>query len=311
MQNGLSRSSLPISEQETQCAKKGVYVYVKSMSLICCLKIYSVIYVIYRFWHNRDRKERISKYWKLYVLIQLQWFSRQSWRLTQKLLNKDILHLGWSHHCKNSTIVITTWLTAITYSYLKWQLIFYFSSRFVSLLYHCQDFYMTWLYIWATRWMSYKNCLPFVSTPGFLSDSCCSSFLVFLCYPVLSSVLWCALRCSHINDAPFVFTSCCMYDEWRLILCICVCMRIMAYNTHSMYICNIVDVILKHMGSTRGLCWGPFCSSFWCSGFFGFVFLLFCGVFCLYSSGLLYTHCLQCLWINQSSLPLRISLMFI
>jgi hypothetical protein len=34
MQNELSRSSLPISEQETQFAKKGVYVYVKSMSLV-------------------------------------------------------------------------------------------------------------------------------------------------------------------------------------------------------------------------------------------------------------------------------------
>jgi hypothetical protein len=94
----------------------------------------------------------------------------------QKLLNKAILLLGWSHHCKNSTIVITTWLTAMAYSYLKWQWIFYFLSRFVSLLYHCQDFYMTWLYIWATRWMSYENFLPFVSTTGFLSDSCCSSF---------------------------------------------------------------------------------------------------------------------------------------
>ena len=59
--------------------------------------------------------------------------------------------------------------------------------------------------------------------------------LVFLCCPVLSSVLWCALRCSHINDAPFVFTSCCMYDEWYRIFYICVCMRIMAFNTHSLY----------------------------------------------------------------------------
>ena len=41
--------------------------------------------------------------------------------------------------------------------------------------------------------MSYKNCLPFVSAPGFLSDSCCSSFY-FFCV-VLYLAPCCDVRC--------------------------------------------------------------------------------------------------------------------
>jgi hypothetical protein len=98
-----------------------------------------------------------------------------------------------------------------------------------------------------------------------------------------------------------------IYIECVLYAIIRIHTHIHKIRRHSSYIQQEV----KTNGASFILCWGPFCSSFWCSGFFGFVFLLFWGVFCLYSSGLLYTHCLQCLWINQSSLPLRISLMFI
>ena len=43
--------------------------------------------------------------------------------------NKVTLLLGWSHRYKNSTVVITIWLTVTKYPYLKWQWIFYFLHR--------------------------------------------------------------------------------------------------------------------------------------------------------------------------------------
>ena len=92
-----------------------------------------------------------------------------------------------------------------------------------SFLYHCQDFYRTWLYICVTRWVSYKkrNCLPFASTwlhPQVLVRSvffvcllfvfgflCCHS----MCLYILSSMLWCSLRFPQKNDVRFVFV-------WRI-----------------------------------------------------------------------------------------------
>ena len=64
---------------------------------------------------------------------------------------------GWSHRYKNDTVDITTWLTVPKYQYLKWQWIFYTSYLYFSFLYHCQDFYQTWLYISVTQWVSYKK----------------------------------------------------------------------------------------------------------------------------------------------------------
>ena len=43
--------------------------------------------------------------------------------------NKATLLLGWSHHYKNYTVVITIWLTVMKYPYLKWQWNFYFLKQ--------------------------------------------------------------------------------------------------------------------------------------------------------------------------------------
>jgi len=65
------------------------------------------------------------------------------------------------------------------------------------------------------------------SPPFFLVGSVLPIFLVFcvvlLCVYVLSSVLWCPLRCSHINYARFVFTTRCLYGVHVFFtLCVCV-----------------------------------------------------------------------------------------
>ena len=56
-----------------------------------------------------------------------------------------------------SLLYITIWFTVTMYPYLKWPWILYFLRRFFSFLYHCQYFYQTWLYIWATQWVSYMK----------------------------------------------------------------------------------------------------------------------------------------------------------
>jgi hypothetical protein len=66
-----------------------------------------------------------------------------------------------------------------------------------SFLYHCQDFYRTWLYIWVTRWVASKKqelIIPRVHPRVFGGVSGAHRFNL-LCCPimcpyVLSSVLW-------------------------------------------------------------------------------------------------------------------------
>ena len=106
---------------------------------------------MYQFWYNRELRESENIEHFMFSSNYNDFLDKAE-VLTQKLLKQAYV----AHHYKTSTVVITTKLSTITYSYLKWQWIFYFLSRFVCLLYHCQDFYMTWLYIWVTRWMSYK-----------------------------------------------------------------------------------------------------------------------------------------------------------
>ena len=85
-------------------------------------------------------------------------------------------------------------------------------SQMFSFLYHCQDYYRTWLYIWVTRRLSYKELLTFreylsshpdfgeVSAAYSFSFLCCVfCFFVFvlcLVYPMLSVSL----------DCPFLIT---------------------------------------------------------------------------------------------------------
>ena len=70
-----------------------------------------------------------------------------------------------------------------------------------SFLYHCQDFYRTWLYIWVTRRVSSKKqeLLTLLVHPRIFGGVSVAHLFNFLCCPimclyVLSSVLWCPLR---------------------------------------------------------------------------------------------------------------------
>jgi hypothetical protein len=84
-----------------------------------------------------------------------------------------------------------------------------------SFLYHCQYFYLTWLYIWVTRRVSYKKQELFTRVhPRFVGGIRVANLFICLCCPslrlyVLSSVLWHPLWCPHQNDVRFVFTSSC------------------------------------------------------------------------------------------------------
>ena len=87
---------------------------------------------------------------------------------------------NWSHRYRNSTVVITIWLTITKYPYLNWQWIFSFLPRvylssitdktFIGLDYTCEQ---NGGYLKRSR-----NCLPFASTwvhRRFLWAPCCSS----------------------------------------------------------------------------------------------------------------------------------------
>ena len=102
----------------------------------------------------------------------------------------------------------------------------------LSLRYHCQYLYRTWLYIWVTRRVSNKkqdllalrehmSSPPVVRDAHLFSGLCCP----IICLYVLSSVLWCPLRFLHINDVWFVFTSSCLWDGSSPIYVICSCLR--------------------------------------------------------------------------------------
>jgi hypothetical protein len=54
-------------------------------------------------------------------------------------------------------VVIIIWLTVAKYQYLKWQWIFYFLRICFSVLYNCQYFDRTCLYIWVMRRVSCKK----------------------------------------------------------------------------------------------------------------------------------------------------------
>ena len=195
------------------------------------LKIYSVIY---RFWHNRPVRENF-KYWTLNVLIQLQWFSRQSWSVDADTTQqgyiasrlKSSLQKIYGRH-QDLVDRYDIFISQMTMDLLFFKQICFFTLSLPRLLHD------------LIAYMSYtvdvlRKLLALRQYPRFFVGFVLLIFLAFLCCPVLSSVFWCALRCSHKNDVPFVFTSCCMYDEWCLIFYICVCMRIMAFNTPSLY----------------------------------------------------------------------------
>jgi hypothetical protein len=108
------------------------------------------------------------------------------------------LLLGWSHHYKYSTVVITIWLTITKYHYLKWQWIFYFIRRLffplsLSVLLPNLTLYMSNMVY--TLWTPEFTPLFFggVRVPHIFSFLCCS----IMCLYVLSSMLWCPIRFPH------------------------------------------------------------------------------------------------------------------
>jgi hypothetical protein len=99
---------------------------------------------------------------------------------------KATLLLGWSHRYKYSTVIITI---VTKYPYLKWQCILYFYVD-VSFLYYYLDFYLTWVCIRVTLWVSYRK-QELRTLREHLSSSlvlwrvpCCSS-LYFFCVVLL------------------------------------------------------------------------------------------------------------------------------
>jgi hypothetical protein len=80
-----------------------------------------------------------------------------------------------------------------------------------SFLYHCRDFYRTWLYIWVTRRVSYeKQELPTLrkhlsSSPGFFVGSVLLIFLVFCV------VLLCVLTFLFVGVLMFYLRYLCVF----------------------------------------------------------------------------------------------------
>jgi hypothetical protein len=85
--------------------------------------------------------------------------------------NKTGLLLGWRNRYKQSTVVITIWLTVTKFPYLnlKWQWSFYSLHTFFS-FYHCQDIYRTFRFphknyfrvVLTSRWyLIYVICVYF------------------------------------------------------------------------------------------------------------------------------------------------------
>ena len=146
-----------------------------------------------------------------YIIIELVPSTVIFWtelsRLHKSYLSKTTLLLGWSHRCKNSTVVITIWLTVTKYHYLKWQWIFYFIRRLffplsLSVLLPDLTLYMSNMVytLWTPEF-----------TPCFLVGSVFLPFLVFcvvlLC--VFTFLVPCCDVCYdfHIkNNVWFVFT---------------------------------------------------------------------------------------------------------
>ena len=131
-------------------------------------------------------------------------------------------------------------------------------------LYHCQDYYRTWLHIWVPRRVSYKK-QEMLTIREYLSSlsvywwgPCCSlyfySFLCcsIMCLHVLSSVLWCLLWFPYKNDVRFIFTSsysntfahsdvqhilCCVLVLLFFVLCTLCCQFLWIIYFWSMILC--------------------------------------------------------------------------
>ena len=97
-----------------------------------------------------------------------------------------------------------------------------------SFLYHCQDFYRTWLYIWATWRVSYRKqeLLTFASTwdhSRFWWDPCWSTVVLLCVFTFWVSCCDVRLIFPHGSDVRFVFASSCLWGA-RVSFTLFVCM---------------------------------------------------------------------------------------
>jgi hypothetical protein len=145
-----------------------------------------------------------------------------------------------------------------------------------SFLYHCQDFYRTWLYIWVTWRVSYRKqeLLTFASTwdhSRFWWGPCWSTVVLLCVFTFWVSCCDVRLIFPHGSDVRFVFASSCLWGA-RVLFTLFVCMW-----------------------------WCPTCDD---------VQHILCCIFDLFFF-VLCTLCCQFLWIVHLWLPLRYSLTFI
>jgi hypothetical protein len=116
--------------------------------------------------------------------------------------------------------------------YRTWLRVANLFSCLFSFLCHYHDFYRTWL-----RVANLFSCLfsflchyhDFYRT--WLCVANLFSCLLMLLCVFTFRVLWCHLRFQHTNDIRFVFTSSCLYEGPCLIYVMCVCLRLVVYNT--------------------------------------------------------------------------------
>ena len=70
--------------------------------------------------------------------------------------NTELVYSGKYYHSTLNTLMNKSSALSNTLCMYVDLYMLYFLRIFIF-LYHCQDFDRTWLYIWVTRWMSYKK----------------------------------------------------------------------------------------------------------------------------------------------------------
>ena len=99
---------------------------------------------------------RYSTAWSRITMIF--WTELSCWRKSCWIKTRLLPDLN--HHCKNSTVVITNWLIAMKYHFLKWQWIFSILSKFFLSSITSKTFYWTWQWVSRGRCLIWnRNCL--------------------------------------------------------------------------------------------------------------------------------------------------------
>ena len=173
------------------------------------------------------------------VASTMNFWTELSWWL-KSYLNKSMLLLSWSHCYKNAMVVITIWLTARKYPYLKWEWIFYllrrcFPSSITAKI--CTAFDCIYEQHGGCL-IRIMYCLPFASTrvhPSFFGGGLCCSSFYFLTFWVsfcdvhydirmkrcsVSSLPPVVCRRTHVLFTLFVFV-CCQWCPTHIVLCFC------------------------------------------------------------------------------------------